>query len=401
MEKYPSYKKWLIALAIFMGVGFGSIVSPVVHTLSLEYPDVPMTTIRSVTTIPSLVSFFCGLFFASFVGKKVSYKTTLILGLILCTVGGVMPVFLNSSFTLIIISRAVYGLGFAVFAMRNAIITKAFGVENSAKWTGYGGFIGSACSVIMGMVSGKLGDIDWRYSFALHAFALCGLAIILFLFIEPKSEPAAEASGNAVVSEKKFVAPHPTLIIYFLIILAGTLCLYPFFSSISTFIADRGLGTATQAGWTTSAYTAGGALMGLFFGKVNKKLHRWVMPISCLICIAGYVSILSAGNIFFAILGGFLCGSGFNWFSLTGVQWAAGSSNDANRTLSMTIISSAISGGSFISTYFITLCKKIGAYIPLFETEIEKTFLVGVIIFVVIFVLTVLRDLSPKALLKK
>ena len=124
------------------------------------------------------------------------------------------------------------------------------------------------------------------------------------------------------------------------------------------------------------------------------------MPLSCLICIAGYIAILYASNIFFAILGGGLCGAGFSWFSLVGARWASGCSNDANRTLSMTIISSAISGGSFISTYFISVCKKIGAYIPLFETEIEKTFLVGIIIFAVIFVITLVCDLNPQVLLR-
>lgn len=401
MQNYSKIKKWLIAIAIFMGTGFAAVVSPVVHTLSLEFPDVPMTTIRSITTIPSLISFFCGLIFASVIGKKISYRATLVLGLILCTVGGVMPVFLNANFTMIIFSRVVYGFGFAVFAMRNAIITKAFGVEEGAKWMGYGGFVGSAANVLLGIISGNLGDINWRYSFALHAIALVALAIIIALFIEPKAEPVAAVETKKSVSEKKFVAPNPMLALYFLIILAGTLCLYPFFSSISTFIADRGLGSATEAGWTTSAYTAGGAILGIFFGAVNKKMERWVMPLSCLICIVGYVSILFASNVFFAILGGCLCGAGFSWFSLTGVQWASNCSNDANRALSMTIISSAISGGSFVSTYFITLCKKIGAYIPLFETEIEKTFLIGVIIFAVIFVITMIRDLNPKVLLKK
>lgn len=124
------------------------------------------------------------------------------------------------------------------------------------------------------------------------------------------------------------------------------------------------------------------------------------MPISCLLCIAGYVAILSSANIFFAILGGALCGAGFSWFSLVGARWASSCSNDANRALSMTIISSAISGGSFVSTYFISLCKKIGSYIPLFETEIEKTFLIGIIIFAVIFVITLIRDLNPEVLLK-
>lgn len=397
MEHYPSYKKWLLTFGIFLGTGFGTLVSPIVHTLSLEYPDVAMSTIRSITTIPSLISFFLGLVLSSIVGKKISYRMTLILGCLFCAVGGVLPAVWNNTFTAIIISRVIFGLGFAVFAMRNAVVTRAFGTKESAKWMGYGGFLGGGVSMLLGTVSGILGDINWRYCFMLHALAIVSLLLIVWLYREKETIVEAEPTATKVAKS----APHPMIAVYFLITLAGTLCLYPFFSAISTFVADRGIGTAAEAGLTTSAYTLGGALLGLIFGWATAKFDRWVVPASCVIVILGYVLVLSATtSIVPAILGGGLCGAGFGWFMLGTTNWARGVSTESNRALSMTIISSAVSGGSFISSYFITFCKKIGAAIPLFETEVEKTFLVGIIIYAIILVLTCIIDFRPQKIVK-
>ena len=53
---------------------------------------------------------------------------------------------------------------------------------------------------------------------------------------------------------------------------------------------------------------------------------------------------------------------------------------------------SGVSGGSFLSSYYMIFARKVGAMIPLFETEIEKTFLVGIIIYAVIFILMTVKD---------
>lgn len=396
MQNYASWKKWLICLSIFTCASIGILVSPIVQTLATVFPDTPMSTIRSITTIPSLMSFFCGLFLSSIVGKKISYKNILLIGMTLGLIGGVLPMFWHPNFTAIIIARVIYGLGFSVFAMRNAIITKAFGVEESAKWTGYGFFVGNVISVLFTLIAGRLGDIDWRYCFGLHAVCLVTLTIILLLFKEPATDeaPAAENANKAAAK----ASLNPTIFAYFIIMLLGTLCLYPILSSISTFVAERNLGAATQSGWVSSSYTVGGAVFGFFFGKASKKLGRWLAPLSCASCILGYVLILAAGNIFMAMLGCFFCGGGFSWYMLSITQWARGISVDGNRNLHMTIISSAVSGGSFISSYFITFAKAAGGLVPLFETEMENSFLVGIVIYVVLMVLMLVKDWRPKEL---
>ena len=147
-KTYSNWQKWLIAIAIFGGFGLSQICSPIVQKLVSAYPDTAVATIRQVTTIPSLMSCLVGMVLSLFVGKQVSYKTALVAGLALCAVGGTMPAFCNATFTIVIIARIIYGFGFSVLAMRNPIIAKAVGEEESAKWIGHGMSIANISSVV-------------------------------------------------------------------------------------------------------------------------------------------------------------------------------------------------------------------------------------------------------------
>ena len=69
--------KWLICFAIFGVQGLCLIASPIVHTLAADYPDVPLTTVRMITTIPSLAAFVGAMFLAPMLGKVLRYKTAL------------------------------------------------------------------------------------------------------------------------------------------------------------------------------------------------------------------------------------------------------------------------------------------------------------------------------------
>lgn len=393
MEKYSKLKKWLLAIAIFSGSGLGLIVSPIVQTLALDYPKVPMSTIRLITTIPSLVSSILGLFLASLVGKKIPYKVALIIGTALTFIGGIMPVVWNSTFTAILISRVIYGFGFSVFAMRNPIITKAFGTKESAMWIGYGMTIGNIFSVITQVVSGMLGDIDWRLSFMLHGICIPMLLLLVVIFKEPEAVVDAAPSSKTKIKGKF----NHYVLIYALITLIGCLCAYPILSSISVYIYERNLGTATAASLASSAYVAGGAIAGAIFGRVYAKYSRWLVSAGAAIAVLGYIAALNAiSGPMLAILGSGLVGFGYiGGIMLTTIKWAGEASDEGSRPLAMTLISFAVSTGSFVSSYFMIFAKKAGSIIPLYETEIEKTFLVGIIIFAVFVVLNMVVDLRP------
>lgn len=403
MKEISNMKKWLLCYALFAGSGLASCVSPVIQTLAAHYPDVPMATIRSIITIPSLIAFLFSAVASLFLGKKLPYKPTVIAGALLYMIGGVMPCFINASFSQIIFSRVVTGLGMGVFAMRNAIITNEFrylGVKDTGKWIGYGAFIVNIVAVVVQILGGRLGDIDWRYAFAIHFVIVTWLMILIPWFKEPKFDQAVEAKSDAVTvneSKEDRRIVNPKVFIFFAITLVAALSIYPYLLSVSTFVVERGMGTATQAGWASSAYTVGGCIAGVIFGKFMEKFNRWSTTLSAVIVIAGYLlCLLSQSSLGILLLGGVLCGGGWTLTLLTGTQRARELASDYNLPFSMTLISCAVSSGSYVSTYFMAFANKIGSKIPLFSTEIEKTFLVGMLVYAIIAIIGVVKDFRPE-----
>lgn len=386
-----NWKLWLLCLSVYLCSKLGSLVSPIVQVLSQSYPDVPIQTIRAITTVPSLMSFTVALFIAAMIGRKIPYKTAMLLGIGFCLVGGIMPAFLNSSFALIIFGRAIYGIGFSFFGSRNAMVAKMVGDKEAPKWIGYGTFLAGIVSIFIQMLSGYLGDINWRYSFLLHGICLLPLLIVLFLYTEP--EKTADTPEKKAASGKK--ALEPRVCLFFFFNLLGVLCLYPIVSSISIFVAERGLGGAAQSGMVSSAYTLGGVIIALVFGYFYTRYNRWSINFAFLGIILGYSCILAAGNLPVVIVGSALCGAGFIFSSTAFAKWAMDAASDANKPFAATLISCSTALGSFLSSYFMVLAKSIGSHIPLFETECEKTFLIGILFYLIIFIIMSAFDIRP------
>lgn len=407
MQDYSTSKKWLLAIGIYSIDCIGAAISPIIYELTQVYPDVSGATVRQLTAIPSMMAFFLSLVYANFVGKKLSYRKTLLIGTSLMLVGGVLPAFWNSSFIYLIIARVIFGIGFAVFSMRNAIAMKAFGTKEGPKWLGYGCFIGNVAYMLASTVAGWIGSISWKYSFLFHGILIFYVLIFFFLFKNEEltdadmkePETAKEETKTAKPAKKEFISPR--VFGYFLMTLLATLCLYPFMAFMSIFVAERGIGGATEVGILSALYTGGTALFGAIYGKCEAKINRWLMPIACAIVAGGYVVTLAAYNLPLAILGAVLCGGGFSWFVLCVTTWANDASTDGNRALHITLMSTAVSCGSFVSSYFMIFAAKVGAAIPLFSTEMEKTFLVGIILCAVLTLLTGILDFRPALTVQK
>lgn len=385
MENQAAWKKWVLSFGIFACVGSTIFASPIVQTLSESYPNESMTTIRLVTTLPSLMSFTFALVFASLVGKKIRYKTALVLGSLLSFVGGVLPAFWNQSFGQIIVARLIYGLGFSMFASRNAVVAQAFGQKDAALWMGRGAFLSNILSILGQLASGKLGDIDWRYSFLLYFVCLGAMIANLTLFREPeKAAPRRpQEQAEAAPKEKLFT---PIVCMFVGMSVLSALCIYPYLSSISNFVAARELGAASQSSWASAAFSLGGAATALIFGWYDRRFGRWGVNIGIATVVAGYACVLSARHIAAVVLGGVLCGAGNNLVNLYIPKRVLESVGRSRQALAVALVASAISFGSFFSSYFMVFAKKAGTFLPFLNNEVEAAFFAGICLFSLMFV---------------
>lgn len=261
---------FLAIITLYLIACSGAGVSPIVYKLSEAFPEIPMVTIRMITTINALINCIVGLATASILGKKLKYNTILRLGAVLFLIGSIMPLFLNQSFWLLLLARAIWGVGSGCFACRDVVMAKLFPGPSAAKLLGYGAAVTTACNTIAGLVAGVLGDMDWHKAYYLGFIAIIPSLIVFIWSFEPDSEPVpANVTSEAKPKSKGKV--RPVIWFYFIRMVLLTLCSYPVLGFISVFVAERGLGGATEASWVSSAYTLGLTAANLVFGYCHRE----------------------------------------------------------------------------------------------------------------------------------
>lgn len=396
MQAKTAARKVTPFLAIFtlylIGCSGGG-VSPIVYKLSEAFPDIPMVTIRMITTIDALINCILGLAIASILGKKLKYNTVLRVGAVMFVIGSMMPLFLNQSFWLLLLARAIWGIGSGCFACKDVVLAKLFPGPSAAKLLGYGAAITTGCSTIAGLVAGVLGDMDWHKAYYLGFIAIIPALIVFLWSFEPEPEPE-EVMAEAQPRTKGKI--RPVIWFYFVRMVFLTLCSYPVLGFISVFIGERGLGGATEASWVSSAYTLGFTAANLVFGYCHTKLGRIWFGTAGTIGAISFVCILAAQNsVVLAVLGGFLLGISFSGCMMSSIRFAQEAATSDTMAFCSTLLALAVSIGAFFSSYWMVLCQKLGQVIPLLNTETEKTFLIGIVVFGAFGLHALLKDPRP------
>ena len=109
---------FLVVLAVLSAYFCNSIaglVNPAIASLAAAYPDASLNTIMLVSTIPMLFAIPTN-FLSGAVVKKIGVKNTLIGGLIIFIVSSVVPFTMRTSFTPILVTRAINGLGYGLLS---------------------------------------------------------------------------------------------------------------------------------------------------------------------------------------------------------------------------------------------------------------------------------------------
>ena len=170
-------------LAIFftsMGV---ATVSPAMAKLAAQFPS---NNYALISTLPTLFIVPTTLWAGAVAGKKIRYRTISLVGILLFLIGGIAPFFLTESFTVLLVCRAVFGIGVGLRAsLGNALVMQYYTGKEQADMLGYGNLISNFGGVLLQMVAGSLAEYGWNYTFLAH---LLGLFSLLLLVFQPEPE---------------------------------------------------------------------------------------------------------------------------------------------------------------------------------------------------------------------
>jgi len=201
--KNNKFLKIAVLSVFFVQMGVGTI-TPALANIAAAFPDIPFTTLLLVSTLAVLMSVPATLISGRLAGTVVKYKTLLIVGMILFLGGGVAPYFMaTSSFTAILIVRAIFGIGLGITVpLGAALIISFFDGEERAQMMGLSNVIANVGGILFQLLGGFAATASWELAFLVHGLGIITLILVLFL-PEPAKVPV-QAAGEAKTKNAGF-----------------------------------------------------------------------------------------------------------------------------------------------------------------------------------------------------
>ncbi|MBC3804102.1 MFS transporter [Acetobacterium fimetarium] len=342
--KNNKFLKIAVLSVFFVQMGVGTI-TPALANIAAAFPDIPFTTLLLVSTLAVLMSVPATLISGRLAGSVVSYKTLLIVGMILFLGGGVAPYFMaTSSFTAILIVRAIFGIGLGITVpLGAALIIAFFDGEERAQMMGLSNVIANVGGILFQLLGGFAATASWELAFLVHGLGIITLIFVLFL-PEPAKVPvqaAGEAKPKMPASVYGFAAA-----IFFIMAL-----IYPMLVNMSSIIAGSGMGGAGDAALVLTMFTVGGMLGGFIFAKVFGIFKKNSLTLGLAMLTLAMASIGFGNSIAFMYIGTTVAGIGFSFIMPTVFMDLGTAVHPSQMPTASGIIMACLNIGGFCSAY--------------------------------------------------
>jgi len=267
----------LAAMMILMG---GAAVAPALPLISAAYPDAPEATISFIITLPALAIACTGIFIGA-LSDRIGKIKVLVASVAIFTLGGSSGFYLTSLYA-ILVGRFILGIGIAgIICTTSALIIYYYEGLSRARVLGYQAAAMGVGVLILETSGGLLAGISWRAAFLIYLVGVVILAGVLLTMREPVREKVEVVRGAA---EETF--PTFPLVFGYMTLFLGNLLFFllptKFPYLIAHMDAARVLGenTALTAGIFLGIMGCASSLVGLFYGRVAWRFHRYTILIA-------------------------------------------------------------------------------------------------------------------------
>ncbi|MBM7642497.1 MFS transporter [Streptococcus loxodontisalivarius] len=299
-------KTSLLALSLMLVSTF-SVSSALPQMIS--YYQAQGYTSSQVELLVSLSSFaiIAVLLLNPIINRFIPERISIILGLLLLSVGGSAPYF-NQAYPLVFASRLILGIGIGLInAHAINIISQRFSGKERIRMLGLRGSAEVLGSAILTFIAGQLLSSNWSNAFMVYGFGLPILALYLIFVPKTKEEKATQVSQE---KEKVSFATKELLYILGLALYAGFVILINSINTlrIPVIVDSLGLGTASQSSLILSLMMLMGILAGTQFSAMVSLLRAYFMPIVLFVLAAGVLVVWTGASLWLIGLGAILTG---------------------------------------------------------------------------------------------
>ena len=279
-------------------------ISPVIPNLYNFYhtnnPNIGLASVESLATIPAMmITIFVLL--SNGVIKLIGKKNTVLLGLILIFIFGIVPAF-TTNFKVVLISRLLLGAGIGLFnSLSISMISDFFDEEHRGTMIGLRTAFLNIGKALTTFISGYLLIYGIQYTFLVYALAL-PIFIIFLLFV-----PNSENVNNKKVSIKFH---KETIVLTLLTFLVGISYMGATIK-IPTLLAEKYHYQPDVARNLLTILALSGILSGVIFGILVKRFKNITLPIMLSFMTVGSVLFTLTNNIIIFYIAAIFIGISF------------------------------------------------------------------------------------------
>lgn len=375
-------------LSVSMLVATAPAINANIPAMKEAFSSVPLALVEMITTIPSLF-LMISVLTSSLIAKKIGYKQTILLGLIIVSLSGILPAFVNN-FYLVLLSRACLGFGIGLFnSLLITLISYFYDGQERTNLIGYHEAIGGLGGMMITYIAGRLMHINWQMPFLSYSIAIP----VFFLFLKnipnvPTDQiikPSININKNTNANQN-----YSTVILFMILIVIGATLNMTMGIKVSSLIVEEGLGQTSDASNVILFLSFGAMISGFLFGKVYNKIHNFILPVGFSIVALAMFIIGYANSLQLIILAGFLVGFGFRVMMpcLTNI---INNSNLQNKALSTSLLLVAYNLGSAFAPYGSLIIQKLS-----WTNNLRGIFYIDCIGFLFLALITLIVNLVKK-----
>ncbi len=338
-------------MLVYLISGLGAAENPAIAACQAAWPNESVASILQLTTLYSLICVPVMLLIAPFVGKKIPYKAAMVAGALCLAVGGLGPIFIHPTWTVVLAFRALMGVGIGLVGPRNALLAATVSSEKYGKLVGLGNSMMFVFGIVAGPVVGMLVGISWTAAFWINIFAVPAAVLLILFLKEPEKASEADAAAEGP-KEKTRMTGWVWVFAVMQAVMTGTV--YPLLMSLSSQFEVYNIGSAALAGTVLSLYSVGATCGGLVIGAFNKIFKKSSL-IAAMAGVAAFVGLIGfiPANLIVNIVCVFLSGVCFS-ICLTSLQVKlADICKPESLGFASTLLVATNMLGVYISTYFI------------------------------------------------
>lgn len=343
-------------LSVSMLVAVAPAINANIPAMKEAFPQIPLSMVEMITTIPSLF-LMISVLTSGFIAKKIGYKQTIMLGLGIVAISGIIPVFIGN-FYLVLFSRAALGFGIGLFnSLLIGLISYFFDGNERTTIIGYHEALGGLGGMLITYIAGQLMHVNWQAPFISYAIAIPVFFIFWKVIPKVKTEDILHKNAKQVVVNDGKEGNFSIVFVFMILIVIGATLNMTMGIKVSSLIVEQGYGSASDASTVIMLLSLGAMISGFLFGKMYNIFKNYIMSVGFTITALAMFIIGISNASWMTVLGGFLVGFGFRVMMpcLTNI---VNSSHLKNPTLATSLLLVAYNLGSAFAPYGSMLIQK-------------------------------------------